>query len=250
MNDVLERLAALHTDSPHADPAAVAGDLARGRRALARRRKARGATAVAVLAVAGVAGTTLAARAPSGTDLDLVAYDGRQLPGFTVEKVPEGFVLQGASSHSLAVARPDNRTTIDDFEDKIVVMLEPTESVDDRAAASPEEKPVKVTREGDRMRIEFSDGRVRFVEGDTLSSSDLLGGDPAPRPSFRIDPFEVDGDAATLRTNPDSVKVLEYEHGDVTVVVQMWSGLGLTDAELREFADGIAVTDEAQVSVG
>jgi hypothetical protein len=65
----------------------------------------------------------------------LVDYDGTQLPGYTVAKVPEGFVLQGTDQHVLAVARPDDTSSISDFQDKIVVTLEsessPTEGATD-----------------------------------------------------------------------------------------------------------------------
>lgn len=250
MNDVMERLAALRPAPEPATDEIVARDIGRGRRAQTRRRTVRGAKVGAVaLAVAGVAGATTLGQEEPGTGLDLVTYEGPQLPGFTVTKVPEGFVLQGASSHHIAVARPADTSTIDDFRDKLIVTLEPTENLDEQAASPRPARP-RVINEGDRYRIELPDGTVRYTEDDTLTADDLSGGTPAPSTEYGGEPFQVDGDDATLRTNPDGVKVLEYEHDDRTVVVQMWAGLGLTEEELREFADGISVTSEAQVSIG
>ncbi|MEU4452188.1 hypothetical protein AB0F44_12715 [Nocardioides sp. NPDC023903] len=135
MNDVIDRLARL-TPSPVTteDPAA---DLRRGHKALSRRRIKRAALGGAALTLAvggafgGIAltsGNEVAPIAQAGDNVRLVDYDGTQMPGFTVAKVPEGFVLQGSDQYVLAVARPDDDTTVSDFRDKIVVTLETTAS--------------------------------------------------------------------------------------------------------------------------
>ena len=137
MNDVIDRLARL-TPSPTASTADdAAADLRRGHRALSRRRIKRAALGGAALTLAvggafsGIALTTGNDGAPTVQAADnvrLVDYDGTQMPGFTVAKVPEGFVLQGSDQYVLAVARPDDDTTVGDFRDKIVVTLETTTS--------------------------------------------------------------------------------------------------------------------------
>lgn len=129
MSNVIDQLAGLGTGTsqPPTDDV-VRRDLVRGRAAVRRRRFRRGvsglgaAAAVAVTAVAITAGQPSPGPAPTG--LDLVAYTGDQLPGFTVGKVPEGFVLQGANPYSLDIARPDDHSEINDYRGKLVVMLQ------------------------------------------------------------------------------------------------------------------------------
>ncbi|MFE6646886.1 hypothetical protein ACFVJS_10015 [Nocardioides sp. NPDC057772] len=142
MNDVIDRLARL---TPAASPTDdTAADLRRGHRALSRRRIKRAALGGAALtltvggAFGGIALTSDDEVTPitqAADNVRLVDYDGTQMPGYTVAKVPEGFVLQGTDQHVLAVARPDDKSTISDFRDKIVVTLEtessPTESATD-----------------------------------------------------------------------------------------------------------------------
>lgn len=136
MNDVIDRLARL-TPSP-ADPAEDAtADLRRGHQALSRRRIKRAALggAALTLAVGGAFGGIALTSDNGGTptvqaadNVRLVDYDGTQMPGYTVAKVPEGFVLQGSDQFVLAVARPDDKSSISDFRDKIVVTLEASTS--------------------------------------------------------------------------------------------------------------------------
>lgn len=147
MNDVIDRLARLTpATSPTDDTAA---DLRRGHRALSRRRIKRAALGGAALTLAvggafgGIALTSGNEGAPTVQAADnvrLVDYDGTQMPGYTVAKVPEGFVLQGSDQYVLAVARPDDTSTINDFRDKIVVTLE--------SASSPAEGATDTTVNG------------------------------------------------------------------------------------------------------
>lgn len=133
MNDVIDRLARL-TPSPSAATAEdTAADLRRGHKALSRRRIKRAALGGAALTLAvggafsGIALTSGNDGAPTVQAADnvrLVDYHGTQMPGFTVAKVPEGFVLQGSDPYVLAVARPEDKSSVSDFQDKIVVMLE------------------------------------------------------------------------------------------------------------------------------
>lgn len=132
MNDVIDRLARLTPDPASATDDAAA-DLRRGHQALSRRRIKRAALGGAALTLAvggafgGIALTAGNEGAPTVQAADsvrLVDYDGAQVPGFTVAKVPEGFVLQGSDPYVLAVARPEDKSSVSDFQDKIVVMLE------------------------------------------------------------------------------------------------------------------------------
>lgn len=153
MIDLEDRLAGLSVPaSTEPDGTTVAADVARGRAALrqVRTRRAR-RVGVGALVAAGVTAGALVlvdthrddrppsvlpspsprtprdvtpSPLPDPGDLGLVAYQGRQTPGFHVDYVPKGFVLQGADNVSLAVARRGDRTGIFDFRHKIVVTVE------------------------------------------------------------------------------------------------------------------------------
>lgn len=148
MNDVIDRLARL-TPSQAAPTDDAAADLRRGHQALSRRRIKRAALggAALTLAVGGAFGGIALTSDNGGTptvqaadNVRLVDYDGTQMPGYTVAKVPEGFVLQGSDQYVLAVARPDDKSSISDFQDKIVVTLE--------AASSPAQGATDTTVNG------------------------------------------------------------------------------------------------------
>jgi hypothetical protein len=129
LTDQLAELSALPTTHP--SEATVQADLQRGRSALKRRRTRAFAAGVAVTAALVTAGS-LTYAATSGSSphshsserIQLVAYHGDQLPGFTVAEVPEGYVLQGATAYSLDIAQPNDNTSLDAFTGKLVVMLQ------------------------------------------------------------------------------------------------------------------------------
>jgi hypothetical protein len=204
MSNVIDQLADLGAPADHpVSEDVVRKDMARGRAARRRRRLRRGVTgrsATAVAAVAVVA--TISGQQAGDTDgnngLDLIAYDGAQLPGFTVGKVPEGFVLQGANEYSLEIARPDDTSSLDDFSGKLVVMLQ---SVD--ATETPTGKAVEV------------DGRPGTIS--------------------KVDPAGAQ---------------LFYTDGEHDIVVQSATELGLTDADLVDFAQSVTVTTNAQAGRG
>jgi len=207
MNDLMEDLARLSTPAAQVDDATVAADLRRGRRAQRNRRLTRLVTSgVAVVAVGGVATAVVVGghdgKAPEASPrtthgMRLADYDGAQLPGFTIAKVPAGFVLQGADGGKLDIARPGDHTPLDSFVGKVVVTLLPTES--------------KVDTKGTPVTV---DGRQGYL------------------------------------VRQDSSTSLEYTDGTHEVVVQSWNGIGLTDAQLVELAEGITVTDAVQPSHG
>lgn len=223
MTDLLDRLAALRVEPTAAPAETLADDVRRGRRALARRRAARGAGgAVLVLAVGGTVGLVVGQHdsgrppvahgaprighspaatvhpTPKAAGIRLVDYTGDQKPGFLVKKVPEGFVLEGASRSSLDIVRPGNKTSLDDFENKIVVMLQ--------------SQDVKLHKYGTRV--------------------------------------SVNGRPGWIREPGDGGVILEYNDGSHNVVVQSWTSLGLTNAQLVELADGVTVTAQAQAGLG
>jgi hypothetical protein len=121
-----------------APPAAEFGGLhvgeimARGRRVRRWRRVlATGGCAglAAALAAVGVGVSQLgprpAAARRTATGTALVAYDGRQPPGYKVAEVPRGWVIQGGNAYALVLApKEDENTNISNFIGKLVVMLQ------------------------------------------------------------------------------------------------------------------------------
>lgn len=132
LHDRLDRIAGRPT-SP--TPAQADADLARGRRSLHRRRAVQklGASAFAAVALAGAV-TWGATNDPAPSDpappsrvaaTKLVAYRGEQPQGFTIDKVPAGWEVQGGTAAALTIApvgiadkQPDS------FVGKIAIMLQ------------------------------------------------------------------------------------------------------------------------------
>jgi hypothetical protein len=129
LHDRLDRLAG--PAAPATEEQATA-DLARGRRALRRRRTVKGAAtgvfavAAAVAALAyGAASRPGPAPHPAVATAALVAYKGEQPQGYTIDKVPAGWEIQGDNSSVLTIA-PLNAKDKDPsyFAGKIAVMLQ------------------------------------------------------------------------------------------------------------------------------
>jgi len=147
MNDVKRLLAAaLNEESfPMTQTVDPQEDVARGQRHLHRRRTAiaSGVAAAALLVGGGatwlantpgdeegrtrVANTVVRDSAPAAAPVDqkvtLVAYTGEQPKGYRVERVPDGWVIQGGSESSLAIA-PKGAKDKDpnSFVDKLTVL--------------------------------------------------------------------------------------------------------------------------------
>jgi hypothetical protein len=166
----------------HVDPAA---DVARGRRLLRRRRAVRfggvatAAAACVVTSVALTAGGPVATtpaptppavageEKPQGLPaIALVAYDGRQVPGYRVAEVPSGWEIQGGNAFALTIAPKDAADkSPDSFAGKLVVMLE---SQDAGAPEGPPDvsvdgRPGHVRVEGDTQVLTYQDVDGRWV---------------------------------------------------------------------------------------
>lgn len=139
MHDVNERLGALgKRPGPPPSAQTIAGDLRRGAAALKRQRARRASFGAAVaIGTLGVAVAVLehptiehsaskeptSTTRPAGDTLALVAYRGKQLPGFKVRQIPAGYILQGSTPSVLAIAEPGDHTSVDDFRRKLVVTV-------------------------------------------------------------------------------------------------------------------------------
>lgn len=181
LDDLTGRLQRLDTRPPTTEET-VRRDLLRARGA-ARRRAARRFTAGIGVAAVTAVGVTLVvsgnranpsekpptiaqpSQTPGGA-VELVAYTGAQQPGFVVAKVPQGFVLEGATPFNLNIARAGDTSGLDVFQDKLVVMLESSS-----VTTPPEGDPVKVggldgwlrNSEGGTWTLTYDDGPHRVV---------------------------------------------------------------------------------------
>jgi len=133
LHDRLDRLAG---PAAPATAAQADADLARGRRALRHRRTVKGAAtgvfAVAAAAAALAYGTAsqpaphpAAAPAPAVATTTLVAYHGEQPKGYTIDKVPAGWEIQGADPSVLTIGPVGARDRDPhSFVGKIAIMLQ------------------------------------------------------------------------------------------------------------------------------
>ena len=222
-------------------PATVAqadADLARGRKALRRRRAAQtiagSAFGVAALVAAFTVATT-GTNAPPAADrpavvsaAKLVAYKGAQPKGFTVDKVPDGWFIQSDENYSLVLApdkarnpgpdvNPSTQPLFDkhSYVGKITIMLESK----DQNGPSREGKAVKA---GDK-------------EGVLLKS--LRGVTP-------------DGPAPTAAGGDTGWELWLKQPSGVHLIVQYWQGLGLSEDQMVELGAGVHVHADAEQTVG
>jgi hypothetical protein len=187
IEEVLDQTARSVDVTPPAET--VEADLRRGRAALARRRRGRATwfSVAGTAAAAALVGTTMVAGNLGGTDettgpapgskisanqgsgphlgtpVRLVAYQGEQLDGFTVDQVPEGRYLQGSNAFSLTIAPQGDTTSPDDFVGKLVVML--------LSSSAPQKLPP-----GEPVKVGDNDGVVTpGPPADTLTYEDDAG---------------------------------------------------------------------------
>ena len=162
MMNLHDRLAQLAGPDGDTSAAQAESDLDRGRRALRRRHNVQRmgaagfATAVLAVAVAYGASTNGAPQQaePTVVVARLVAYQGQQPKGFTIDKVPSGWEIQGADQGALTIAPvglADKDPSV--FVGKIAIMLQ---SADDHRTPTG----TAVTIGGKRGVIDSSDGGV------------------------------------------------------------------------------------------
>ena len=142
MTDLRDVLDSAAGDAATPPPDTVDADLHRGRRALAHRRWGRvGATAVAasLIAVSAVAAPGIlgsdepdgvvavpgsGAEDPANPGVDLVAFDGGPAPKpISPGLIPKGWTVSG-NEYALVISPPDVTTSPDDFEGKLVVLVD------------------------------------------------------------------------------------------------------------------------------
>jgi hypothetical protein len=215
MSDLHTRLDDIAGPAVTPSAATVEADLARGRRALKRRRAGQfitgsGFVAAAVLAAALVVPAFSTAEftpAPgnsvsTGAATKLVAYTGEQPAGFTLDQVPEGWEVQGVDKYGLTLA-PLNAPDQDPKScvGKICI---------DQQGSVPDVKKQNV-RVGDKPAV----------------LATMLG--------------DADGVPGTLFIKQSS---------GVYLVIQSWDGLGWSTDDFIRFAAGVTVNKGAGLTVG
>jgi hypothetical protein len=147
MKNLYEGLERIAGPAPAPTPGQIEADLTRGRRALRRRRAVQGAagSAFTVAAVAAAfafatsgatapisttpqaapPATATEAPAPGAPSIQLVAYKGEQPKGFILDKVPDGWEIQGADAGVLTIAPIGIKDqSMHSFVGKVAVMLQ------------------------------------------------------------------------------------------------------------------------------
>jgi hypothetical protein len=228
MPEVVEMLRALPRSVTPAPAGAddIAADLARGHRALARRRRQRlaglagGVAVVAGVAVAftlpgqpgrSAAPATASAAAGAHPAIQLVAYSGAQPAGFTVGTVPAGWQVVSSDAYSFVVAPP-------------------------ATSAAPS---------ADGQGVSFI-GRIAV----------MLQGDTTLAPDATVTAVTVNGQPGKLTVNADSdprLSSVELFYPDAhghQVQVQVPASLGLSNAQIVRFAAGITVNSAAKAGLG
>jgi hypothetical protein len=193
MADLMTRLAALHDGAPGTvDDGIIAADLRRGHAAvIARRRRRTGVASAATLGIVAVGSLSYAfttsdhprvaqalaprvvvTHAPSdaastttkphasaaASPIELVAYDGKQLPGYTVKWIPKGYVLQGISGSVLDVSEQGDHSPLDTFLGKLVVMLNDHPGPTDGQPVTVSARPGNITDQDGVLALYFNDG--------------------------------------------------------------------------------------------
>lgn len=216
MMDLQEQLGRIAGQAVPATSDQVTADVARGRRALRRRRTLQraGASVFAVAALTaavaygtadhstGGAAPPVAAGSRAVVTAHLVAYTGEQPKGFTIDKVPSGWKVQGVDQFTLTIAPVGAADKDPDvFVGKIAIMLQ---SKDDKS-----------TPTGTAVQVGGKPGVLAAAQG--------------------------------LATGKN-LWIKESDGG--YLIVQIWDASGWTQAEIVEFGAGIHVQPGAQRGVG
>ena len=245
--------------------AQIDADIARGRRALGRRRMIRaaggsafvaaGLAAVVAISLTGSgsgsgtgsgsgsgtgSGSVTAGGAtgpvPGGSGVPvaaarLVAYTGEQPKGFTIDKVPDGWYIQADDDYALTIAPESARKP--GLNPSEAPVADPQMFVD-KIAIMLNSKDAPKPQGGKKVTVGDTEGVLVRDEG----PGDVSGPDGKPvRASER-----ADGDYGAT--------VWVKQASGVYLTVQFWEGLGFSDQQMLELTAGVHVHPDAQQGVG
>ena len=255
MPDVMDMLRALpHAVTPEpAGPDTVAADVARGHRALSRRRRrlAGAAGAVAVVAAVAVAigqpaqpgkstppaagGTTF----PHTSTIRLTAYTGTQPVGFEVATVPAGWQVVSSDAYSFVVAPPGTSTA-------------PGGAAVPAAAASvaaPGAVPTAAPATRKKGAVSTPGSYVGRIVVMLKGLSQLPKNEAVTTVTVNGKQGQLGlAEGGTAKTR--SEWLIYPDSKGHKILIQLPTSVGLTTAQLVKFADGITVTSAAKTAGG
>jgi hypothetical protein len=242
-----------------AGPDIAAADVARGHRALSRRRHRRLASAAGAAAVvAGVAvaigqpaqsgkGTppTAGATLPQTLAIRLTAYAGAQPAGFKVATVPAGWQVASSDAYSFVVAPPGATAAPAGG-----APAAPAAAASVAAgAAAPGAEPAAAPATQKKVPVSTPGSYVRRIVVMLQGLSQL------PR-NEAVTTVTVNGRQGQLGLAEGGTAKTRYEwliYPDSTghkILIQLPTSVGLTTAQLVTFADGVTVTGAARTAGG
>jgi hypothetical protein len=236
MMDLQHRLDEIAGPARPPTAAQLDADLARGRQSLRRRRTAQTLAGSAFAVAAAVAAFSFTATGPGGpptsttpsvaSAVQLVAYKGEQPKGFTVDKVPDGWFVQGRESFELVIAPkavqnpgPDVDPSKDpiydprDYRGKIAVFLQ----------SKDESGP----RDGKEVRVGDKDGVL-----------------------VKSLPAQVPGEPSADPAADSGYSLWVKQPSGVHLIIQFWEGVGLSESQMLELGAGVHVHSDAVQGVG
>ncbi len=201
-------------------------DLARGRRALRRRRTAQtlGGSAFAAAAVVaafvfttglggGVPGPGATESSTAVSTTQLVSYKGKQPKGFVLDKVPDGWFVQADDDSSIVLA---------------------PSRIKGKPGVDPSQDPLYDPRS--------FEGKIAVM----LQSRDQGG----PPPGTEVKVGDRDGVLAQTADNDSGRNLWVEQPSGVYLLIQFWSDLGLSHEQMVDFGAGVHVTKAAKQGAG
>ena len=219
----------------------VEADILRGRRAVRRRRAtqtvAGSAFAIAALVAAftipsagvgsGPLGPTAAAPPAAVATLDLVAYQGAQPKGFTVDKVPAGWFVQADDTGSLVLAPTKAENPGPDVDPSADPLYDPQSFAKKIGIFLESKDQSGPSRPGTKVKV--GDG-----EGVLLKSL----------------PAMIPGKTPKTADSDTGWEIWVKQPSGVHLIVQFWEGLGMSQDQMVELASGVHVHKDATQGVG
>jgi hypothetical protein len=208
---------------------AVDDDILRGRSAMRRRRTSRTIAgsmfAAAAIAAAVTAGSVLVTdTSPRGSTsaVQLVAYEGAQPKGFTIDKVPAGWFVQTDDTGSLTLAPDAAKNPGPDVNPSESPLHDPRSFVGKIGIMLESKDQNGPWGEGIKVKVGDNDG--------TLLKSPTEGS------------VRADGDTGW--------QLFVKQPSGPYLLLQFWEGLGLSQDQMVELAAGVHVHEDAVQGVG
>ena len=239
MMDLRNHLQEIAGPRPAAAEDQIAADIVRGRSALRRRRTglAAGTSALAVAVAAAVitagAGVGGTEPGPAGVDrpataaaAQLVAYQGEQPKGFTIDKVPDGWFIVTDDTYSLLMAPQWAKSAPPGIDPSQAPVYDPQMTTGKIAISLESKDNAGPGANGTEVKVGDTTG-VLVKEGPPMIPGKVL---PA------------DGDYGG--------RVWVRQQSGAHLTVSFPEGLNLGNAQMAELAAGVHVRKEAEIAAG